>query len=130
MILCKLFGSLSFILFFGYGLSDSGSVMQRIYKTLSPDGVIYYGEFMTFVAKFFLSQNDERQLLTLEDDENVSLIRLLFDKSEYEVLNDTDEEWKLTIHDIGEKLRRSHGACKVNKISINNNEYEPDSKKD
>lgn len=123
------------MLLFGYGFSDSdsGSIMQRnqrIYKTLSPDGVIFYEDFMTFVAKFYLSQNDERQLLTLEDDENVSFIRLLFKNSEYEVFNDTDEEVTLTIYDIGEMLRRSHGACKVDKISINNNEDEPDSKKD
>lgn len=81
---------------------------------------------MEFVAKYFLSENDEIELFTLDHKENISFIRLLYKDK---VSNDTDDEVTFTIHDIGEKLRISHGACKIDKININRNEEEPESKK-
>ena len=83
---------------------------------------------MTFVRKYFLSENDEMQLLTLDHKENVSFIRLLLTNWKNEVSNDTDEDISLTIHNIGEKLRMSHGACKIDKININKIEDDLDSK--
>ena len=95
-------------------------------KNHSPDGVILSKDFMEFVAKYFLSESDEKELLTLDHKENISFIRLLYKDK---VSNDTDDEVTFTIHDIGEKLRISHGACKIDKININRNEEEPESKK-
>ena len=130
MILCKLFSVVSFPLLFCYGLSDnSESLMQKRYKTISQDGIIFYEDFMTFVTKYFLSENDEKRLLTLDHKENVSFIRLLFTNWKDGVSNDTDADVSLTIHDIGEKLRMSHGACKIDKININKNEDDLDSKR-
>ena len=103
--------------------------MQKRYKTISQDGIIFYEDFMTFVTKYFLSENDEKRLLTLDHKENVSFIRLLFTNWKDEVSNDTDEDISLTIHDIGEKLRMSHGACKIEKININKIEDDLDSKR-
>ena len=129
MIVCKLFSVVSFLLLFCYSLSeDSVSLMQKRYKTISQDGVILYEDFMTFVRKYFLSENDEMQLLTLDHKENVSFIRLLLTNWKNEVSNDTDEDISLTIHNIGEKLRMSHGACKIDKININKIEDDLDSK--
>ena len=124
------FSVVSFPLLFCYGLSDnSESLMQKRYKTISQDGIIFYEDFMTFVTKYFLSENDEKRLLTLDHKENVSFIRLLFTNWKDEVSNDTDADVSLTIHDIGEKLRMSHGACKIDKININKIEDDLDSKR-
>ena len=131
MILCKLFSVVSFLLLFCYGLSENSVSlkMQRRYKTISQDGVILYEDFMTFVRKYFLSENDEKQLLTLDHKENVSFIRLLFTDWKKEASNDTDKDVSLTIHNIGEKLRMSHGACKIDQININKIEDDLDSKR-
>ena len=129
MIWCTPFCVAALILPFCHGSSSDSLMLSRkkySLKNHSPDGVILSKDFMEFVAKYFLSENDEIELLTLDHKENISFIRLLYKDK---VSNDTDDEVTFTIHDIGEKLRISHGACKIDKINININEEEPESKK-
>ena len=125
MIWCILL-CVAFILpFFQGSSSESLMLSKKKYslKNHSPEGVILYTDFMEFVEKYFLSENDEKELLNLDNKEDISFIRLLYKE---EISN--DDEVTFTIHDIGEKLRGSHGACKIDKININKNKEEPKSK--
>ena len=124
MIWCILLCA-SFILPFCQGSSSESLMLSKkkySLKNHSPEGVILYTDFMEFVEKYFLSENDEKEMLNLDHKENISFIRLLYKD---EVSN--DDEVTFTIHDIGEKLRISHGACKIDKININKNKEESES---